>query len=53
MWNFGQGEFALALVQKWPYKNEVIDLRTNKFKKLSIPRVPHFKFVPMSLIQNK
>jgi hypothetical protein len=36
MWNFNQVKFALTLVQKWSYQNEVIDLynKQKTFKKL-------------------
>jgi hypothetical protein len=30
MWIFDQAIFALTLIQKWPYKNEVIDLHNKK-----------------------
>jgi hypothetical protein len=35
MWSFDQAKIALALVQEWPYKNEVIDFTTKKIKKIS------------------
>jgi hypothetical protein len=36
MWSFDQAKFALILVQKWPYQNEVIDLfnKQKNFNKL-------------------
>jgi hypothetical protein len=42
-------KFALTLVQKWPYKNEVIDLCNNFFNKITTLRMSYFKPIPTNL----
>jgi hypothetical protein len=39
----------LTLVQEWPYKNEVIDLCSKVFIKISTSRVLYFKPTPTNL----
>jgi hypothetical protein len=33
MWSFAQAKFAVTLIQKWPYHNEVIDLHNKNTSK--------------------
>jgi hypothetical protein len=41
----------ILLVQKWPHKNEFIDLSNIKVSKTTILRVSYFKSIPTNITQ--
>ncbi len=46
-----QAKIALTLVQNWICQNEVIDLRTQKFQKITMRRETHFKSIATNFTQ--
>jgi len=46
-----QAKIALTLVQNWICKNKLIELKTQKFQKITISREPHFKSNPKKFTQ--